>query len=169
MGIEIIAGLIASLLGAFYPLMKKIVEKYLLPLSEEEKKSHINKFLLRIFDIELSENNSYKEKIAKTLATLKNAFQEVDDATVEFAKLIKEKETGIELIEKRLKEMSDQEAALKKKIETLQGVPIGAVPYFEEIMDKREKRSASRDYILFVSGILVSVVVTLVLKFYFGI
>jgi hypothetical protein len=82
---------------------------------------------------------------------------------------MKEKEKNIDLLEKRLSELSTEEISLKTKVETLQKVPLEAITHFEEIMNKGDKRSAYRDYLLFIMGAILSIIVTLILKFYFGI
>ena len=53
---------------------------------------------------------------------------------------------------------------LKKKVEALQNVPLPAVSEFEKLMSKGDKRSAFRDYTLFISGVIVSIIVTIFLK-----
>lgn len=168
MGIEIIAGIISSLLGILFPLSREIVVKHLShsTVSEENK---FDVLLRKIFKIEKKETKSYRERLSETLDILKNAFSEVDKATVEFTELMKEKEKNIAIIEDRLAQLSTEEADLKSRVETLQKVPIEAVTYFESMLNKGDKRSAYRDYTLFISGIVVSVCVTLILKFYFGI
>ncbi|KQS89189.1 hypothetical protein [Chryseobacterium sp. Leaf394] len=168
MGIEIISALLASFLGALFPILKKIIEKYLKTLNENEKKYSLNKFLSKFFEVEINEK-SYKQRFSETISTLDKAFLEVEKATNEFNELMKEKQRGIEFLEQRLETLSGEEQQLKEKVETLQKVPIEAVPYFEEMMSRGEKRSEYRDYILFVSGITVSIIITLILKFYFHI
>lgn len=169
MGIELIAGLVASLIGGLLPLMKKVVENYLKHSSKSEKTSKLNEVLSKVFDVPVDESRTYKERLDNTLTVLKNAFSEVDKATVEFTQLMKEKEKNIDLIEARLAELSTEEKKLKNKVETLQQVPLEALSHFEEILNKGDKRSALRDYLLFISGIVVSVIATLILKFYFGV
>lgn len=168
MGIEIISALLASFLGALFPLLKKIIENYLKKLNDSEKHNPFNKFLSKFFEIDINEK-SYKQRFSETILTLDKAFSEVEKATNEFNQLMKEKERGIDFLEKRLEILSGEEQQLKEKVETLQRVPIEAIPYFEEMMSRGEKRSAYRDYILFVSGIAVSIIITLILKFYFNI
>ncbi len=169
MGIEILAGVIASFLGALFPIIKDAIEKYYFKsLNENERELRINKLLAKFFEFETNQK-TYKERLSETVKTLNNAFAEVEKATVEFTQLMQEKEKGIDFLEKKLNQLSAEESELKVKVETLQKIPIEAIPYFEEILNKGEKRSTYRDYILFVLGIVVSVIVTVVLKFYFNI
>ncbi|WP_405199140.1 hypothetical protein [Christiangramia sp. LLG6405-1] len=168
MGIEIIAGLLAVILGGIYPLLKKIIEK---TLQKPLKKGELNKFqktLADIFEIEKEKPKSYKIRLEETLSTLNKAFKEVDKATEEFTILMKEKEQTIDILEQKLKELSKEEAEIKERVDTLQKIPLEAISHFEQIVNKGDKRSALRDYLLFVSGIIVSVIVTIILKVYFN-
>jgi hypothetical protein len=54
--------------------------------------------------------------------------------------------------------------AIKQKIATLEKVPIEAMKHFEEALNKGDKRSAYRDYILFGEGVIVSTVISTILK-----
>lgn len=141
---------------------------FLKKLNENEKQYALNKFLSKFFEVDINEK-SYKQRFSKTILTLDKVFLEVEKATNEFNQLMKEKKRGVDFLEKRLEILSGEEQQLKEKVETLQRVPIEAIPYFEEMMSKGEKRSAYRDYILFISGIAVSIIITLILKFYFKI
>jgi len=169
MGIEIIAAFIATLLGGLLPLTKTLAKEYLEYSTKKGKKGKTQEVISKIFDLEITESKTYKQRLNDTLSVLKKAFNEVGKATVEFSNLMKEKEKGIDLLEKRLSDLSIEESELKSKVETLQKVPLEAMSHFEEILNKGDKRSALRDYGLFISGIIVSVIVTLILKFYFGI
>lgn len=168
MGIEIIAGLLAVILGGIYPLLKELFE---LILKKALRKGELNKYqktLADIFEIETEKPKSYKLRLEETLSTLNKAFKEVDKATEEFTILMKEKEQTIDILEKKLTELSKEEAEIKERVDTLQKVPLEAISHFEEIINKGDKRSALRDYLLFVSGIVVSVIVTIILKVYFN-
>jgi hypothetical protein len=54
--------------------------------------------------------------------------------------------------------------AIKQKIATLEKVPIEVMKHFEEALKKGDKRSAYRDYILFGAGVIVSTVISTILK-----
>lgn len=169
MGIELLASLIAASLGAIFPLTKNIIKSYLEISIKEGRKTKFNDYVAKLFDIEVEEHKTYKVRLEETLTVLKSAFAEVDKATIEFTELMKEKEKSIDILEKRLSDLSNEEITLKSKVETLQKVPIEALTHFEEILSKGDKRSAFRDYLLFFSGIIASVIVTLVLKLLFNI
>ncbi|NHM04319.1 hypothetical protein [Flavobacterium celericrescens] len=169
MGIEIIATLISALLGGLLPLTKTIAKKFITNSVKAGKVGKTEEFIAKVFDLEINETKTYKQRLEDTLTILKSAFAEVDKATIEFTDLMKEKEKNIDELEQRLSKLSTEESSLKNKVETLQKVPLEALDHFETILNKGDKRSALRDYLLFISGIIASVIVTLILKFYFNI
>jgi hypothetical protein len=115
------------------------------------------------------EKFSYKKRLSATLELLRAAFAEVDKATQDINKLMKEKEKNLDEMELTVTQLTNQEAELKDRVDTLQKVPVEAVRHFEKILDRGDKRSARRDYFLFGAGVVSSIVVTIILKFWFGI
>ena len=107
---------------------------------------------------------SYRERITKTLDTLKKASEEMEIATVEFNSIMKEKQSTIDDLEGKLSVLSSKETELTSRIETLQNVPIEVLKHFEEILNRGNKRSAYRDYLLFGAGVVVSIIVAIILK-----
>jgi septal ring factor EnvC (AmiA/AmiB activator) len=160
--------LASVLVSGIIPLTKKLAKIYLEHSKNNGSYGKFQQWLAQFYDIGISETKTYKQRLDETLKILKNAFNEVDKATVEFTELMKEKEKNMDILEKRLTELSSEEHNLKSKVATLQQVPLEAIKHFEEILNKGDKRSASRDYILFISGIVVSVIITIILKLYFG-
>ncbi len=61
MGIEIISALLASLLGALFPILKKLTENYLRKLNKEDKEKPFNKGLLKILILILTINHINKD------------------------------------------------------------------------------------------------------------
>lgn len=168
MGIEvlitILAGIISLVAGAFLPLMAKILK----PVLQKEKKINPNSKLVeriaQIFSIKLGEPISYLERTTKTLDSLKKASEEMEIATFEFNSIMKEKQATVDFLEGKLSVLSLKETELRDKINTLQNVPIEAMKHFEEMLNKGNKRSAYRDYLLFGAGVVVSVIVGIILN-----
>ena len=79
------------------------------------------------------------------------------------------REAAISELEVQLKQMMERERQLQDKINNLEKVPLPAVEYFVNEIEKGEKRNARRDILLFGLGVVVSTVVAIVLKLYFGI
>ena len=76
------------------------------------------------------------------------------------------RESAVAELEKKLESLSAQEGRLRQTIEQLQNVPLPAAEKFAELIKKEGKGSALRDYALFVAGVVVSAVVSIVLKHY---
>jgi hypothetical protein len=55
---------------------------------------------------------------------------------------------------------------LSQTIEQLQNVPLPAAEHLAKLIKKEGKGSALRDYALFVAGVVVSAIVSIVLKRY---
>ncbi len=169
MGIEILGGILAALLGGSLSFLKSIIEASLKDAVIRGRTTKTQEVLAKLFDVRIEDPKSYKTRLSETLNLLNTAFAEVERATGEFTALMKEKESSIDLLESRLSELTVEESQLKSKVATLQQVPLEAISHFEAILDKGEKRSALRDYKLFGLGVIVSVVITIILKRYFGI
>lgn len=169
MGFEIFtnvfAGIISLFAGAALPLIKKILIPYLEGEYAKNPTSKFNVFMAGAFSIKPIEPiPTYRERISITLDALKKASDEMETATLEFNSIMKEKQSTIDELEAKLTDLSDKETELTSKIETLKKVPIEALAHFESILSKGDKRSAYRDYILFGTGVLVSIIVTILLK-----
>lgn len=170
MGIEIILSLLAGIISlVFGGLLDKIV-KPLLPLINKSYNKNPNsktsKFLSLIFEIETSANSSYSDRIQQSLQNLKTASAEIDRMMADFSSISEERQRTVLSLENKLQELTEKEANLTKKIQTLEKVPIEAVRHFEEILSKGDKKSAYRDYFLFGLGVIVSVIATISLKLF---
>jgi len=75
-----------------------------------------------------------------------------------------EREKAIVKLESQLGIMSQQEQELSKRISSLKDVPLPAAEYFATLVSKGEGKSAKRDYVLFLLGVLVSSVIAILLK-----
>jgi hypothetical protein len=93
----------------------------------------------------------------------------VDLTLTEMAEVTKAREDAMRTLEKRLNDLTESEKELKTRVDTLQKVPLPAVEYFLQATEKSAKRSAVRDYLLFGAGVVVSTIVTITLKLFFGI
>lgn len=80
------------------------------------------------------------------------------------AHVAQERQSTVLALEQELSEISKREKELQERIENLEKVPIPAVQYFAELVEKGERRSAWRDYMLFGLGVLVSTVISIVLR-----
>jgi hypothetical protein len=112
---------------------------------------------------------SYSEKMASLTHSLVEASSEVDRVLHEMSVVSLQRESSISELESQLKELSEREKHLQDKVKTLEKVPLPAIEYFVQEVEKGEKRSAWRDYVLFGLGVIVSTITTLLLKLVFGI
>jgi hypothetical protein len=168
MGLEILISIFAGLISLTFG---GVVEKILKPLYPEfEKiynsnpKSFKSKIISAIFDLQPKSIHNYSTRITTSLENLKKASLEIDKVMNEFAIISTERQQTISSMELKLKELTEKEIALKSKIHTLEKIPLEAIQHFENALNKGDKRSAYRDYTLFGLGVIVSVVVTIVLK-----
>jgi len=112
----------------------------------------------------ISDEVSYHDKIKYLLDNLKKSSIELDKSFEEISLLSKEKKENLDLLENNLNQLTIKENELKSKIETLEKVPVEAIKHFEEVLNKGDKRSTFRDYFLFLLGVIVSIITSIVLK-----
>lgn len=147
--LEILAGIISIVAGvagnAFYTFIKETFQK--------EETSEI----------------PYSEKMATLTQSLTNASADVDRILKEMSGVAHQREVAISELEEQLTLMTERERQLQEKISTLEKVPLPAVEYFVSEIEKGEKRSARRDIVLFGLGVVVSTIVAIILKVFFGI
>jgi len=105
---------------------------------------------------------TYRERLNNTLEALKKNSLEMEKATEEINSIMKEKLTTIDKLEDKLVELSGKETELTSKIEQLQNTPVEVLNHFEKMLEKANKRSAYRDYILFCLGAVISAIVTII-------
>jgi hypothetical protein len=169
MGFEIVfpilAGVISLLFGGLLSHFKPVLKSYLQKKKFEQPDSKLFQNIAKTFEINLEDQPvSYQDRIMGALEALKKASVEMSKANAEVNEIMSEKQRTLGELEKKLLFLSAEENKLSTKIEALQNVPLEAVQHFEDILSRGEKRSAYRDYILFGTGVVVSVVVSIVLK-----
>jgi hypothetical protein len=100
-------------------------------------------------------------------AELSEASKKMDGVVSRIQEFTKMRESAVLKLETQLSTLSAQEGELRKTIQQLQQVPLPAAEYFARLVNKGEKSSALRDYVLFFAGVVVSTIVAIVLK-HFG-
>jgi predicted RNase H-like nuclease (RuvC/YqgF family) len=149
MGIEILV----SLLGATLSMVAGGI------VSSEV----IQKLLRRVLKLPVQEK-SYGERLSELTDSLTKASRQVDQVLSELATVAKEREKNVRELEANMQLLEKRENDMKTRIEHLEKVPLPAVEHFAEIMNRGEKRSAIRDYMLFGAGVVVSTVIAIGLK-----
>ena len=107
---------------------------------------------------------SYSDRLGELADSLTKASRQVDEVLSELASVAKEREENVKGLEESLQLLEKREGDIKTRIEHLEKVPLPAVEHFAEIMNRGEKRSAKRDYMLFGAGVAVSTVISIGLK-----
>ena len=64
--------------------------------------------------------------------------------------------------------MEKREKELEEKIDLLQHVPIPVAEHFARLVGPGEKRSAMRDYLLFMAGVIGTTIIAIVLQIGLG-
>jgi chromosome segregation ATPase len=146
--ITLLAALISSLLGASRILV------------QEES---IQRFFRRLFRLP-PPVKSYSEQIAELTKSLESASSRVDEILREMSEVVRGRQSSVEALEGQLATLSQKEAELKSRIESLSRIPIPAAEHFAALVSKGERRAALRDYALFGAGVLVSTAISIALR-----
>ena len=77
------------------------------------------------------------------------------------------RELSVAKLESQLGLLTQREEELRDRIKKLKDVPLPAAEYFASLVNRGERSSAFRDYILFTAGVVVSAGVAILLK-HFG-
>lgn len=123
----------------------------------------IRKLLLKLLGGE-PPPKTYAERLSGLTSSLTKASGEVDAVLHEMTRVANERQQAVENLEAGLIELEKREKELREKIEVLQKVPIPVAEQFAKLVEPVEKRSARRDYVLFVSGVVVTTMIAVVLQ-----
>ena len=134
--------------SVFIDLFKKLILK-------DNSKNFVNKKIV-----------TYSDKITKLTENLNKSSREIDKVLKEIEIVALDHSKSVESLERQLSDLSQREKQVKDRIELLEKVPIEVVQQFESILQKGEKRSAWRDYVLFGLGVLVSTGIAIVLNIF---
>jgi hypothetical protein len=159
-GIELLAVVITALLGALPPLVKAALEA-LVKASPRLFDSSVGKVILRISGAKSPTTSTGTKDL---LLDLRKAAIEMDRIVDEIGHYTEERQSTVIKLENDLHTLSQREQELKERIEGLEKVPLPAAEYFAKLVEKTEKRSATRDYSLFLLGVVLSGVVVVILK-----
>ena len=127
----------------------------------------VRKLIYRLLKKELPKK-TYSERLSELTSSLTKASSEVDGVLREMAQVAEEREASVKNLEEGLTDLEKREKELKEKITLLQSVPIPVAEYFARLVEPGEKRSARRDYILFMAGVIVTTIIAIVLQIGFG-
>jgi hypothetical protein len=166
-GIELVVVLGAGLLGAIQPLLKLAVEATFKnnPAARRYFDSSFGKVVLRALGVE---QTAQPAGVKDLFAELTKTSAAMDRIVADIGGFTRDREAAVTRLEGDLETLSRREVELKARIEGLEKVPLPAAEYFAKLVEKTEKRSAKRDYLLFLSGVVVSALLAIILKKAFG-
>jgi hypothetical protein len=162
-GIELISAVLAGILGGVQPLLKLIIEARFKrnPEARKHYDTPFGRFMLKVIGVEpptqpLGVKTLFAE-LTKTSAAMDRIIADIGNFT-------REREAAVTRLEGDLETLSRRELELKQRIEGLEKVPLPAAEYFAKLVEKTERKSAFRDYMLFLFGVIVSAIVAVLLK-----
>jgi hypothetical protein len=158
--IELLAIAITAFLGALPALIKLGLET-LFRTSPHLFDSRVGKLILRISRVNGPAASTGSRSL---LLELKKAATEMDRIVDEIGRYTEERQSTVVKLENDLDALSRREQELKERIDGLQKVPLPAAEYFAKLVEKTEKRSVTRDYSLFLLGVVLSGIVVVILK-----
>jgi vacuolar-type H+-ATPase subunit D/Vma8 len=157
--IEIVVPLIAAALGALGSVVKDILKQWA-NHSPSTFASETGQVVLKVFGVKPKQVN----ETANLLSELSKTSAQMDTIIAEIGKLTEERQSKMLKLENDVTLLSQREQEIKARIEGLEKVPLPAAEYFAKLVEKTEKKSQIRDYVLFLSGVIVTAVVAVVLK-----
>lgn len=160
--IQIVTALLSVLAGALLPLTKEVV-RVLRGNRHGDRffDSNFGKAVLVALGL-----GAIVETPKQLFADLSQASEKLDGIVSRIQAYTKMRESTVSELEAKLEKLSAQEGQLRTTIEQLQQVPLPVAERFAELVKKEEKGSALRDYALFISGVIVSAIVSIILKHY---
>jgi septal ring factor EnvC (AmiA/AmiB activator) len=115
-------------------------------------------------EAEPDEKLSYAERLEELTNSLRKSSAQIDGLLNELSDVAKERETAVARVENELLNLETREKELQERIDHLKDVPIPVAEHLAKLMAPSEKRSARRDYLLFVSGVVVSTIIAILLR-----
>jgi hypothetical protein len=156
---QLMVSVIAALFGALLPLLQESTKGAARrwPVAFE---SPFGRLLLKVSGVRPKEEND----AASLLSELSKASTDMDRIVGEIGRLTKERQARMVQLENDLSLLSEREQELKTRIEGLEKTPTPVADYFAKLVERTEKRSAARDYALFLGGVVLTSVIAILLK-----
>lgn len=118
----------------------------------------------RLLGAKKPSQETYSERLADVTRRLMKSSSEVDGLLDEMARITKAREQELHRIERQLSQFQEQERSLEERIDALRDTPLPVAEHFARMIERGEKRSAWRDYILFATGVLLTTVIAIALR-----
>ncbi|HZW94646.1 MAG TPA: hypothetical protein VFF64_16975 [Candidatus Eremiobacteraceae bacterium] len=156
-----VLALVSAAIGILLSLMNVALSQSIKSGTGEKffRETRAGRQIARALGIELSLTGP--EALFKELSV---ASQKMDEVVKQIQEYTQGRELAVAKLESQLGVLSQQEQEMKERIQGLQNVPLVAAEYFAQLVNKGEKRSALRDYVLFLMGVVVTSGVEVVLR-----
>lgn len=159
----IFAAIVSLLVGAAVPLLREIIQHLRKnPKHERLFDSSVGRATLKALGLDKTPDSP-----ESLFAELSVASERMDGIVSRIQDYTKARESAVAKLESQLGQLSQEEGQLRKTIEELRQVPLPAAEYFASLISEDNKRGTLRNYVLFIAGVVVSAIVTIVLK-HFG-
>jgi hypothetical protein len=158
--VSIITAAISLALGGMVPLLHGLIERLLeMGVGKDFFASTIGQGFLNAIGL-----HKVRDSPKVLFSELSETSAKMDDIVKRIQDYTQGREQAVSKLESQLGLLSQQERDMREKIQGLKDVPLPAAEYFASLVAKGEKRSAFRDYALFFMGVVVSTVVTIILR-----
>jgi len=160
----ILVSLVAIALRVLTPVYRNFENRFAEYLVEQLTKL--------VFRKPVSKKISYSAQLTSLTESLNKSSAEVDNLLNELSEVAQDRQKTLQGLESELLRLENRQTELSQRIKDLENVPIPVAEHFakltESLSESSEKRSAQRDYILFVLGLILgtvlSVITTILLK-----
>jgi len=153
MDITLLVTILSAAIGTLMPVAKELIRRLIKSGVGRNffRETPAGRQIVRALGLEPSLTGP--EALFKELSS---ASQKMDAIVRQIQEYTQGREQAVAKLESQLGVLSQQEQEMKQRIQGLQNVPLAAAEYFAQLVNKGEKRSALRDYVLFLLGVVVS-------------
>lgn len=104
------------------------------------------------------------DRLPDLVAALRRTSIQLSRLIAEIGSAADERMGEVVAIEAQLADLTAKENDLKQRIAALEGVPLAAADRFIDAIKESERRGVRRDLLLFVAGVVVTTLITLILS-----
>jgi hypothetical protein len=161
LALKLLVPILAAAVGVLVPLVQDLVGRLIKSGVGDKffRETSAGRQIVKALGLERSLTGP--EVLFKELSA---ASQKMDVIVKQIQEYTQRREQAVAELESQLGVLSQQEQEMKQRIQGLQNVPLAAAEYFAQLVDKRERRSALRDYVLFLIGVVVTSGVEVLLR-----
>ncbi|HWY07112.1 MAG TPA: hypothetical protein VNY24_09630 [Candidatus Acidoferrales bacterium] len=124
----------------------------------------IQRAVRKLLGIKEPPDKTYGERLSELTASLTKASGEADTVLQELARVARDREASVHQLETELGTLESREKEMQAKIAALEKTPLPVAEHFAQLLEKRDRTSARRDYALFGAGVFVTTIIGIVLQ-----